>query len=354
MPVQLAHATTPAALPPARQEQMEERLEAIRDRHELARRFVSAVPLEQRPLFRRAAATRRSEEALVRAFLQFRALRESTGVQESLTLSLLHWIDSRLRRGTLALDSAADYLEKVERHLGSMGIRIDTPVVRQHRQALRRMGSIAPSKATASVPARVAEVQALLVALRRRGDLQSAAMVAAMWGLACRASDIRKLTAADCVPVDGPGGVAWELDLQEKPATAAAGRRRPPKVLVGGPLADAFGEWVAAAPRRRGVGLFGPCRSVYHGVLRRIFALAPRGWRPHAFRRGAAHELERDPDLSPDDLRALLDHADFATTRLYLASSTAAYRDRLAVQLRRLQPVALRRALSPRAPRRHL
>ncbi len=149
-------------------------------------------------------------------------------------------------------------------------------------------------------------------------------------------------------------GGAWELDLHEKPAMAAAGRRRPPKVLAAGPLADVFAEWHAAAPRRRGVGLFGPSRSAYRAVLRRVLAFAPPDWRPHAFRRGAAHELERDADLSPDDLRTLLDHADFKTTRLYLASSTAAYRDRFAVQLRRLQPPALRRALAPRAPRRRL
>ncbi len=330
---------------------MEEHLEAIRDRHELACRFVSTVPLEQRPLFRRAASTRRGEESLTHAFLRFRALRKGTGVRESLTLSLLHWVDARLRRGTLALESAADYLEKVERGLLSMGLRVDTQVVQQHRQALRRMGSIAPSKATASTPARVADVQALLVALRRRGDLQAASMVAAMWGLVCRASDLRMLTVADCVPVDAPGGVAWEVDMHEKPAAAAGARRRQPKVLVGGVLADVFGDWVAAAPRRRGAGLFGPQRSAYRGVLRRIFALAPRGWRPHAFRRGAAQELERDPDLGPEDLRDLLDHASFATTQLYLASSTAAGRRRLQQQKRRLQPPALRAALTVAPPR---
>ena len=133
---------------------------------------------------------------------------------------------------------------------------------------------------------------------------------------------------------------------------AASGRRRPPKVLVAGPLADVFGDWVAVAPRRRGAGLFGPQRAAYHAVLRRIFALAPRGWRPHAFRRGAAQELELDEDLAPQDLRELLDHRDFATTQMYLATSTAAHRRRLGVQVRRLQPAALRNALAARAPQR--
>ena len=105
---------------------------------------------------------------------------------------------------------------------------------------------------------------------------------------------------------------------------------RPPKVISPGACADVFGDWLAAAPSVPGRGLFGPHRKVYRAIWRRILALAPEGWRPHAFRRGAAHVLQRDPDLSPEDLRDLLDHKDFKTTQLYLADSTAPGRRRLA------------------------
>ena len=39
-------------------------------------------------------------------------------------------------------------------------------------------------------------------------------------------------------------------------------------------------------------------RDAYRAVLQRVFRLAPAGLRPHAFRRGAAHELEQDPELT--------------------------------------------------------
>eukprot|EP00662_Eupelagonemidae_sp_cell21_P000979 gene979-41370_t len=58
-------------------------------------------------------------------------------------------------------------------------------------------------------------------------------------------TDLRIVTTADCAPVDeGEGGTAWEIDLREKPAAIAGARRRPPKVLVAGPWAKVFGEWV--------------------------------------------------------------------------------------------------------------
>ena len=138
-----------------------------------------------------------------------------------------------------------------------------------------------------------------------------------------------------------------ELWLHEKPASSAAGRRRPPKVLPSGPLASIFGEWLAVAPHRADVGLFGPQRDTYRALWRRIAALAPPDWHPHAFRRGAAHELEQDPDLSPEDLRDLLGHADFKTTQLYLATSTAAGHRQVSRQVRRLQPPEMRLALAP-------
>ena len=117
--------------------------------------------------------------------------------------------------------------------------------------------------------------------------------------------------------------------------------------MPAGELADFLGDWLAVAPRRPGAGLFGPQRAVYRGIWRRIVALAPRGWRPHAFRRGAAHELEKDPDLSPEELRDLLGHSDFKITQLYLATSTEVGRRRTSQQLRRLQPPEMRLALAP-------
>jgi integrase len=243
-------------------------------------------------------------------------------------------------------------MERVERCLEHSGLPVRSPLTKHTRDAYRRMASIAPSQQPASVPARVAEVTALLARLRRRRDAQAAAMVAAMWGLRCRASDLRRLVAGDCVrAVEPDGAVAWEVSLHEKPATAAAGQRRPPKVLSPGPLAEYFAAWLAVAPRQPGVGLFGPQRAVYRDVLHRVLRAAPSGWRPHAFRRGAAHELELDADLTCDDLRQLLDHASFGTTQLYMASSTVPGRRRLHQQTRRLQPPAMRAALGGAAGR---
>eukprot|EP00666_Eupelagonemidae_sp_cell4sb_P006721 gene6721-5603_t len=197
-------------------------------------------------LLRRAAATRGGEESLTRHFLHFRQERLRQGIRESADSSLVQWIDSRLRRGTLTLDTAADYLQKVERGMAALGQPVRSELTRQHGQTLRRIGSFAPSRTPASAPAAVGDGTRLLVTLRRRRDPQAAAMVAAMWGLACRASDLRLLVPADCVRVDeGGGAVAWELDLHEKPSMAAAGKRRPPQVLAAGPLADVFAEWLA-------------------------------------------------------------------------------------------------------------
>ena len=63
-----------------------------------------------------------------------------------------------------------------------------------------------------------------------------------------------------------------------------------------------------------------------------------------------SYSLELDPELSCDDLRQLLDHASFTTTKLYLASSTAPGRRLLAQQKRRLQPPSMCAALQQAAP----
>ena len=119
-----------------------------------------------------------------------------------------------------------------------------------------------------------------------------------MWTFVCAKCSVKSVWASDFAPTPPKGKLRprrQHCGQCVADATHEAGsevctsclKSVPPKVLVAGPLADVFGDWVAVAPRRRGAGLFGPQRSAYRAVLRRIFALAPRGWRPHAFRRGA-------------------------------------------------------------------
>eukprot|EP00662_Eupelagonemidae_sp_cell21_P048811 gene48811-31378_t len=202
---------------------VEEALEAIRDRHALARAFRERVPVLQRGLFSRAASTRAGVAWLLRSYDSFRRT-----CREPPDVALCLWADRRLARGTAALDTVAEYMSKVMHALdGHLPIR--TSLTMDTYAAYRRMGSIAPSRTPASAPAHVQDVTALLLALRRRSDLQAAAMVAAMWGLNCRASDLRRLVHADCGRVVDDGAVSWELWLHEKPAAQAGARRRPPK-----------------------------------------------------------------------------------------------------------------------------
>ena len=104
------------------------------------------------------------------------------------------------------------------------------------------------------------------------------------------------------------------IDADDSGETSRSGRARAGRRPIGlkrpvTMIRRIFGHVLFSSLTRRILSL--NLLALYRAVLARIFALAPEGWHPHAFRRGAAHELERDPDLTPEHLRDLLDHASF-------------------------------------------
>ncbi len=202
-----------------------------------------------------------------------------------------------------------------------------------------RIGGIVQRKPNAP-PAQVEEVSAVLEELLRRRDRQAAALVAATWGLRGRMGDLRAVMPSDVQTVREFGTVAYRIRLRQKPDRFG---RRPPVDLVAGPCADVFGDWLRTA-REHGCGLFGPGRAEYRAAVGRVLAVAP-GWKAPSLRRGSLQELERDPDLQPEDIVDLARHSSLELTQLYLNNSTRAVRSRLRRQLRRLQPPALARAV---------
>ncbi len=319
---------------------MEERLERLSDAHRLATEFMR-LPLQHHHVFRRSAAARSGEEGLAASFQRFEQRHQLRGRRQRRDRLLLQWARWRVRRSKtgVSLLSAATMVEKVERAMEESGRPLRSALTRATRRAWMRIGGIVQRKPNAP-PAQVEEVGAVLEKLLRRRDRQAAALVAATWGTRCRMGDLRALMPADVQTVREYGTTGYRIRLRQKPDRYG---RRPPVDLVAGPCADVFGDWLRFACAR-GCGLFGPDRSEYRAVVRRVLAVAP-GWKAPSLRRGSLQELERDQELQPEDIVSLARHSSLEMTQLYINNSTRAVRARLRRQLRRLEPAGLRQAV---------